>query len=219
MKKTKTHPKAKSKKVAKTQEKSADVQAAAVEGGSPAAPTITPEVVPPFSLETSLDWADERLDHLSRTWDSTDRQVYGAVGDFATAAFTTAHTLAQVALDDPIASPSLTPLPAMDPQLCDRLEQQRHRLRAEADTLLGTAADPDSIARVLSLEQLLDRIEARLLQLPTVTSPNPIYPEPGPQPDYGSMTLKQLQKLAKAAKIPSFSRLKKQELVHCLSSM
>ena len=167
--------------------------------------SIDPDVIRPQKLEDSFDYVLNRLQDIRQRSAESDRQVYRAVGDFATAAQRTA-----AAADDLLTDLGDDPSPSQS--LAQRLSDRWHTLRSEADELLCTATTDDGIDRVLKLEQLIDRIERRLAQL----MPPPAAPPSPASPSLEQMTVSELKALAKEQGITGYSRLKKADLIEQL---
>jgi hypothetical protein len=158
---------------------------------------VNPEVIQPQKLEDSFDYVMNRLHEIRERTAQSDRQVYRAVGDFATAAQRTAN-----AADELLTEIQNAPAPE---SLVQRLSDRWQELRQEADELLCRADNDAAIDRVLKLEQLVDRIERRLIQL--------VPPPADDAPSLEEMTVSELKAFAKAQGITGYSKLNKKALI------
>lgn len=164
---------------------------------------VTVEVVQPVTLQESFDLSLSKLKRVKQRMQASDRELYRAVGEFATVATATAQAAADLLEEALPALPASPPEPLAHPSLRDRLQARQVSLRQEADELLCTATTDADIDRALRLEQLLGYIEHRLNQLA---------PEP-PQTDLSRLTVKQLRELAKEKGLKVAAKANKQTLI------
>lgn len=167
---------------------------------------VTGEVVQPVTLQESFDLSLNKLKRVKQRMQASDRELYRAVGEFATVATATAQAAADLLEDALPALPESQPEPPeplAHPSLRDRLQARQASLRQEADELLCTATTDADIDRALRLEQLLVYIEHRLNQLDSEQ----------PQTDLSRLTVMQLRKLAKEKGLKVAAKANKQTLI------
>lgn len=167
---------------------------------------VSVEVVQPVTLQESFELSLNKLKRVKQRMQASDRELYRAVGEFATVATATAQAAADLleeALPALPTSPPEPPEPLAHPSLRDRLQAHRASLRQEADELLCTATTDADIDRALRLEQLLGYIEHRLTQLASEQ----------PQTDLTRLTVMQLRKLAKEKGLKVAAKANKQTLI------
>lgn len=159
---------------------------------------VSVEVVPPVTLQESFDLSLNKLKRVKQRMQASDRELYRAVGEFATVATATAQAAADLLEEALPALPASQPEPSAHSRLRDRLEARQASLRQEADELLCTATTDADIDRALRLEQLLIHIEKRLNQL---------------DPDLSELTVRELRELAKKKGLKVAAKANKQTLI------
>jgi hypothetical protein len=166
--------------------------------------SINPDVIQPQKLEDSFDYVLNRLQEIRQRTAESDRQVYRAVGDFATAAQRTANAAEELLVEIQDSPPAES--------FVQRLSDRWQSARQEADELLCTANTDAAIDRVLKLEQLIERIERRLVQLvpPPSTQPSS---DKDTVPPLEQMTVSELKDLAKIEGLTGYSKLNKKKLI------
>ncbi|WP_448571550.1 hypothetical protein [Trichothermofontia sp.] len=179
----------------------------------PAPKPVAVEVVAPVTLQDSFDLTLDQLKRVKQRMQASDRELYRAVGEFATVATATAHAAADLLTEALPALPHHQPEPPDHPNqpeppdqrpLRDRLQARRVLLRQEADELLCTANTDAEIDRALRLEQLLVYLEQRLRQLKP--------PEQSTE-DLPKLTVKELRERAKTMGLQVAAKANKQTLI------
>ncbi len=170
----------------------------------PAPKPVAVEVVAPVTLQDSFDLTLDQLKRVKQRMQASDRELYRAVGEFATVATATAHAAADLLAEALPALPHHQPEPPDQRPLRDRLQARRALLRQEADELLCTAHTDAEIDRALRLEQLLVYLEQRLRQLKP--------PEQSTE-DLSKLTVKELRDRAKTMGLKIAAKANKQTLI------
>jgi len=171
----------------------------------PASQPVAVEVVAPVTLQDSFDLTLTKLQGVKQRMQASDRELYRAVGEFATVTTATAQAAADL-LQDMTAPVALTAAHPDNPPppLRDRLQARQAILRQEADELLCTATTDADIDRALRLEHLLVHIKQRLSELEP--------PDP-PIANLSQLTVKELRQLAKAKGLKVAAKATKQTLI------
>ncbi|WP_448562426.1 Rho termination factor N-terminal domain-containing protein [Trichothermofontia sp.] len=184
---------------------------------------VAAEVVAPVTLQESFDLTLDTLKRVRQRMQAGDREVYRAVGEFATVATATAQAAADLLEETLPLLPNAQSEQPDEPNqpkppdhldqclLRDRLQAHRVLLRQEADELLCTARTDAEIDRALRLEQLLGCIEQRLGQLKPA-------PSTEDTEDLSKLTVKELRERAKTLGLKGTAKANKQTLIQYIQN-